>query len=122
MAHAGIWYILRAQRGSHVPTLGPKYALYTVATWTFWVIHHSTHKPLNPKPINLKTKLLIDARKPSPAVKFRNGEIVQTTTLAKYLGSLVSWDKLFDFDFKHRAGIAETHNKSGTKMELPLFR
>ena len=22
--HVGIWYILRAQRGSHIPTLGPK--------------------------------------------------------------------------------------------------
>ena len=25
----GIWYILRAQRGSHIPTLKPKYILYT---------------------------------------------------------------------------------------------
>ena len=25
--HVGIWYILRAQRGSHIPTLGPKYVL-----------------------------------------------------------------------------------------------
>ena len=23
--HVGIWYILRAQRGSHIPTLRPKY-------------------------------------------------------------------------------------------------
>ena len=27
--HVGIWYILRAQRGSHIPTLRPKYILYT---------------------------------------------------------------------------------------------
>ena len=29
MAHVGIWYILRAQRGSHIPTLSPKYIPYT---------------------------------------------------------------------------------------------
>ena len=27
--HVGIWYILRAQRGSHIPTLGPRYILYS---------------------------------------------------------------------------------------------
>ena len=27
--HVGIWYILRAQRGSHIPTLRPKYVPYT---------------------------------------------------------------------------------------------
>ena len=27
--HAGIWYILRAQRGSHIPTLRPKGIPYT---------------------------------------------------------------------------------------------
>ena len=27
--HVGIWYILRAQRGSHIPTLRPKYTLYS---------------------------------------------------------------------------------------------
>ena len=27
--HVGIWYILRAQRGSHIPTLRPKYVLYS---------------------------------------------------------------------------------------------
>ena len=27
--HVGIWYILRAQRGSHIPTFRPKYILYT---------------------------------------------------------------------------------------------
>ena len=27
--HVGIWYILRAQRGSHIPTLRPKYIPYT---------------------------------------------------------------------------------------------
>ena len=26
--HVGIWYILRAQRGSHIPTLGAKYIPY----------------------------------------------------------------------------------------------
>ena len=26
--HVGIWYILRAQRGSHIPTLRPKYIPY----------------------------------------------------------------------------------------------
>ena len=26
--HVGIWYILRAQRGSHIPTLKPKYIPY----------------------------------------------------------------------------------------------
>ena len=27
--HVGIWYILRAQIGSHIPTLRPKYIPYT---------------------------------------------------------------------------------------------
>ena len=27
--HVGIWYILRAQRGSHTPTLRPKYTPYS---------------------------------------------------------------------------------------------
>ena len=27
--HVGIWYILRAKRGSHIPTLRPKYIPYT---------------------------------------------------------------------------------------------
>ena len=27
--HVGIWYILRAQRGSYIPTLRPKYIPYT---------------------------------------------------------------------------------------------
>ena len=27
--HVGIWYILKAQRGSHIPTLGPKYLPYS---------------------------------------------------------------------------------------------
>ena len=27
--HVGIWHILRAQRGSHIPTLRPKYIPYT---------------------------------------------------------------------------------------------
>ena len=27
--HVGIWYILGVQRGSHVPTLRPKYVLYS---------------------------------------------------------------------------------------------
>ena len=26
--HVAIWYILRAQRGSHIPTLRPKYVPY----------------------------------------------------------------------------------------------
>ena len=26
--HVGIWYILRAQNGSHITTLGPKYIPY----------------------------------------------------------------------------------------------
>ena len=26
--HVGVWYILRAQRGSHIPTLKPKYMPY----------------------------------------------------------------------------------------------
>ena len=28
--YVGIWYILRAQRGSHIPTLRPKYIPYTM--------------------------------------------------------------------------------------------
>ena len=32
--HVSIWYILRAQRGSHIPTLRPKYIPYT---WTLRV-------------------------------------------------------------------------------------
>ena len=27
--HVGIWYILRAKRGSHIPTLRPKYLPYS---------------------------------------------------------------------------------------------
>ena len=27
--HVGIWYILRAQKGSHIPTLRPKYIPYS---------------------------------------------------------------------------------------------
>ena len=27
--HVGIWYILRAQRGCHIPTLRPKYTPYS---------------------------------------------------------------------------------------------
>ena len=27
--HVGIWYILRAQRGPHIPTLRPKYIPYS---------------------------------------------------------------------------------------------
>ena len=27
--HVGIWYMLRAQRGSHIPTLRPKYIPFT---------------------------------------------------------------------------------------------
>ena len=27
--HVGIWYVLRAQRGSHIPTLRPKYIPYS---------------------------------------------------------------------------------------------
>ena len=27
--HLGTWYILRAQRGSHIPTLRPKYIPYS---------------------------------------------------------------------------------------------
>ena len=27
--HVGVWYILRAQRGSHIPTLRPRYIPYT---------------------------------------------------------------------------------------------
>ena len=27
--HVGIWYILKAQRGSHIPILRPKYIPYT---------------------------------------------------------------------------------------------
>ena len=27
--HVGIWYILRGQRGSHIPTLRPKYIPYS---------------------------------------------------------------------------------------------
>ena len=33
--HVGIWYILMAQRGSHIPTLRAKY----IATWTLWVYY-----------------------------------------------------------------------------------
>ena len=33
--HVGIWSMLRAQRGSHIPTLRPKYIPY-IATWTLW--------------------------------------------------------------------------------------
>ena len=29
MAHVGMWHMLRAQRGSYIPTLGPKYMPYS---------------------------------------------------------------------------------------------
>ena len=54
-----------------------------------------------------KTEVLHDARKFPPKVRFKKGEIVQTTTHVKYLGSLISWERSFDTAFKHRAGIAE---------------
>ena len=57
------------------------------------------------------TELLVDPRRPAPTVRFRNGTEVQTTTLAKYLGSMVAWEKAFEAAFKHRAGIAETNYK-----------
>ena len=58
-----------------------------------------------------KTELLIDPRKAASTVRFRNGTAVQTTTLAKYLGSMIAWEKPFEAAFKHRAGIAETNYK-----------
>ena len=37
--HVGIWYILRAQRGYHIPTLRPKYIPYTyMDPLGFWAI------------------------------------------------------------------------------------
>ena len=33
-----LWYILRTQRGSHIPTLMAKYIPYShIATWILWV-------------------------------------------------------------------------------------
>ena len=58
-----------------------------------------------------KTEVLHDPRKFPPKVRFKNGELVQTRTHVKYLGSLISWDKGFDTAFKHRAGIAESSYK-----------
>ena len=40
----GIWYILRAQRGSHIPTLGPKYTPYS------YMDPLGNLKPINPEP------------------------------------------------------------------------
>ena len=58
-----------------------------------------------------KTELLVDPGRPSPKLKFVNGEEVPTTTQAKYLGSVVSWEKPFEAAFKHRAALAETSYK-----------
>ena len=58
-----------------------------------------------------KTEILADPRKSPPKVKFRSGEAVPTTTLIKYLGSMITWEKPFEAAFKHRAGIAETNYK-----------
>ena len=45
--HVGIWYILRAQRGSHIPTLRPKYTPYSYMDplGPFFVIKSSSKYP-----------------------------------------------------------------------------
>ena len=42
---------------------------------------------------------------------FHNGEPVPTTTTAKYLGTLISWQKPADTALGHRAALAETAYK-----------
>ena len=58
-----------------------------------------------------KTEILIDPRRPAPNISFSDGTPVPTTIQAKYLGSLISWEKSFEVAFRHRAGIAETSYK-----------
>ena len=54
-----------------------------------------------------KTELLV---KPdhTETIYFRNGEPVLTTESAKYLGTMVSWNKPADTALAHRAALVET--------------
>ena len=54
-----------------------------------------------------KTELLANPNRDPIAVRFTNGSLVKTTPQAKYLGSLISWDKPFDMAFTHRFNLAE---------------
>ena len=54
-----------------------------------------------------KTELLINECCPPAEIRFVNGDIVPTTTQAKYLGSMVSWNMPFRTAFKHRCALAE---------------
>ena len=54
-----------------------------------------------------KTELLINECCPPAEIRFVNGDIVPTTTQAKCLGSMVSWNMPFRAAFKHRCALAE---------------
>ena len=54
-----------------------------------------------------KTSLLVNECRPPEEIRFVNGDIVPTTTQAKYLGSMVSWNMPFRTAFKHRCALAE---------------
>ena len=61
-----------------------------------------------------KTELLSSEPHPGP-ILFASGEVVEVVTVAKYLGSTISWNKPFEIAFQHRLGVAETAYK---KMRL----
>ena len=54
-----------------------------------------------------KTELLVNACRPVESIRFENGDLVPTTTQAKYLGCVVSWNMPFRTAFKHRCALAE---------------
>ena len=54
-----------------------------------------------------KTELLTNPNRDPITVRFTNGSPVKTTPQAKYLGSLIAWEKPFDMAFTHRVNLAE---------------
>ena len=50
----------------------------------------------------------------SKNIRLENGDLVPTTTQAKYLGSMVSWNMPFRTAFKHGCALAEEADKKTT--------
>ena len=61
-----------------------------------------------------KIELLSSEPHPDP-IFFASGGVVEVVAVAKYPGSMISWNKPFDIAFLHRLGVAETAYK---KMRL----
>ena len=57
-----------------------------------------------------KTELVSSDTRPQ-SIYFTSGKKVSVVTQAKYLGSLISWDKPFEAAFFHRLGIAQSAYK-----------